>query len=90
MVCAGAASSLELPSFRSPRIRACRAWISQPRDPQGPPDSIKKYVIERGGLVPVEVDEAVQLVANSGATPLWWRPINAYWGRWAQGSSRAA
>src|SRR3981189_1289821 len=37
---------------------------------KGAPDSIKKYVIERGGLVPVEVDEAVQLVANSGATPL--------------------
>jgi K+-transporting ATPase ATPase B chain len=37
---------------------------------KGAPDSIKKYVIERGGLVPVQVDEAVQLVANSGATPL--------------------
>src|SRR6202040_3525734 len=37
---------------------------------KGAPDSIKKYVIDRGGLVPVEVDEAVQLVANSGATPL--------------------
>src|ERR1700719_4717174 len=37
---------------------------------KGAPDSIKKYVIERGGLVPSEVDEAVQLVANSGATPL--------------------
>ncbi len=37
---------------------------------KGAPDSIKKYVIERGGLVPAEVDEAVQLVANSGATPL--------------------
>src|ERR1700692_790513 len=34
------------------------------------PDSIKKFVIERGGVVPVEVDEAVQLVASSGATPL--------------------
>src|SRR5258706_5383512 len=37
---------------------------------RGAPDSIKKYVIERGGVVPVQVDEAVQLVANSGATPL--------------------
>src|SRR3984893_9777992 len=37
---------------------------------KGASDSIKKYVIERGGLVPAEVDEAVQLVANSGATPL--------------------
>src|SRR5258707_8766774 len=37
---------------------------------KGAPDSIKKYVIERGGVVPVQVDEAVQLVANSGATPL--------------------
>src|SRR5712671_3519913 len=37
---------------------------------KGAPDSIKKYVIERGGLVPEEVDDAVQLVANSGATPL--------------------
>src|SRR5467141_1768313 len=37
---------------------------------KGTPVSIKKYVIERGGLVPVQVDEAVQLVANSGATPL--------------------
>src|SRR6202158_1021802 len=37
---------------------------------KGAPDSIKKYVIERGGLVPEQVDEAVQLVANSGATPL--------------------
>src|SRR6266568_1856646 len=27
---------------------------------KGAPDSIKKYVIERGGLVPAEVDEAVQ------------------------------
>src|SRR6266699_2256382 len=30
----------------------------------------KEKVIERGGLVPAQVDEAVQLVANSGATPL--------------------
>ena len=37
---------------------------------KGAPDSIKKYVVERGGVVPVEVDEVVQLVANSGATPL--------------------
>jgi potassium-transporting ATPase ATP-binding subunit len=37
---------------------------------KGAPDAIKKYVVERGGQVPVEVDEMVQLVANSGATPL--------------------
>jgi len=37
---------------------------------KGAPDSIKKYVIEKGGQVPAEVDEAVQMVANSGATPL--------------------
>jgi K+-transporting ATPase ATPase B chain len=37
---------------------------------KGAPDSIKKYVIERGGLVPENVDEVVQTVASSGATPL--------------------
>ncbi|HTC61391.1 MAG TPA: potassium-transporting ATPase subunit KdpB, partial [Candidatus Saccharimonadales bacterium] len=37
---------------------------------KGAPDSIKKYVIERGGAVPAEVDEVVQIVASSGATPL--------------------
>src|ERR1700733_8607857 len=37
---------------------------------KGAPDSIKKYVIENGGTIPVEVDDAVQLVATSGATPL--------------------
>src|SRR5579863_1276410 len=37
---------------------------------KGAPDSIKKYVIEHGGLIPVEVDDTVQLVASSGATPL--------------------
>jgi K+-transporting ATPase ATPase B chain len=37
---------------------------------KGAPDSIKKFVIERGGLVPVEIDEAVQRIATSGATPL--------------------
>src|SRR3984893_1532736 len=37
---------------------------------KGAPDSIKKYVIEHGGVVPAEVDDDVQLVASSGATPL--------------------
>src|ERR1700676_330155 len=37
---------------------------------KGAPDSIKKYVIEHGGSIPVEVDEVVQTVASSGATPL--------------------
>src|ERR1700716_2315066 len=37
---------------------------------KGAPDSIKKFVIERGGLVPVEIDDAVQRIATSGATPL--------------------
>src|SRR5579863_2319457 len=37
---------------------------------KGAPDSIKKLVIEQGGTIPEEVDEAVQLVASSGATPL--------------------
>src|SRR5580704_560495 len=37
---------------------------------KGAPDSIKKYVIEHGGTIPPEVDETVQAVASSGATPL--------------------
>src|SRR5579863_1643057 len=37
---------------------------------KGAPDSIKKYVIDHGGAVPTEVDDVVQLVASSGATPL--------------------
>src|ERR1700730_477044 len=37
---------------------------------KGAPDSIKKYVIDHGGTIPVEVDDTVQLVASSGATPL--------------------
>src|SRR5882762_10516941 len=37
---------------------------------KGAAEAIKKFVTEKGGLVPAEVDEAVQLVANSGATPL--------------------
>src|SRR5580658_4917764 len=37
---------------------------------KGAPDSIKKYVLDHGGVVPVEVDEVVQAVASSGATPL--------------------
>src|SRR5450631_3619635 len=37
---------------------------------KGAPDAIKKYVLEKGGQVPAQIDEMVQLVANSGATPL--------------------
>src|SRR5580698_2546666 len=37
---------------------------------KGAPDSIKKYVVDLGGAVPPEVDEVVQAVASSGATPL--------------------
>jgi K+-transporting ATPase ATPase B chain len=37
---------------------------------KGAPDAIKKYVGEKGGKVPTQVDEVVQLVASSGATPL--------------------
>jgi K+-transporting ATPase ATPase B chain len=37
---------------------------------KGAPDAIKKYVGERGGKVPAQVDEVVQVVASSGATPL--------------------
>src|SRR6202167_5922824 len=37
---------------------------------KGAPDSIKKYVMDHGGAIPVEVDEVVQAVASSGATPL--------------------
>jgi K+-transporting ATPase ATPase B chain len=37
---------------------------------KGAPDSIKKYVVDLGGAVPPEVDDAVQIVASSGATPL--------------------
>src|SRR5579863_2368549 len=37
---------------------------------KGAPDSIKKYVIDNGGSIPSEVDDTVQLVASSGATPL--------------------
>src|SRR5450631_1312624 len=37
---------------------------------KGAPDSIKKYVIELGGKIPTEVDDVVQIVASSGATPL--------------------
>src|SRR6202142_3019745 len=37
---------------------------------KGAAEAIKKFVIERGGVVPVEVDECVQRIANSGATPL--------------------
>src|SRR5487761_585168 len=37
---------------------------------KGAPDAIKKYVIELGGTIPPEVDDVVQIVASSGATPL--------------------
>src|ERR1700747_3152382 len=37
---------------------------------KGAPDSIKKYVLQQGGTVPQEVDDVVQVVASSGATPL--------------------
>jgi K+-transporting ATPase ATPase B chain len=37
---------------------------------KGAPDTINKYVTERGGAVPAQVNEMVQLVASSGATPL--------------------
>ena len=37
---------------------------------KGAADSIKKYVLENGGFVPEKIDEDVQMVATSGATPL--------------------
>ncbi|MGD0908224.1 MAG: potassium-transporting ATPase subunit KdpB [Candidatus Acidiferrales bacterium] len=37
---------------------------------KGAAEAIKKFVLDRGGVVPVEVDECVQRIANSGATPL--------------------
>jgi K+-transporting ATPase ATPase B chain len=37
---------------------------------KGSADSIKKFVIDLGGSVPLEIDEAVQRIATSGATPL--------------------
>jgi potassium-transporting ATPase ATP-binding subunit len=37
---------------------------------KGAPDAVRKYIAERGGQVCPEVDEAVQRVASSGATPL--------------------
>ena len=37
---------------------------------KGAAEAIKKFVLDRGGFVPVEVDECVQRIANSGATPL--------------------
>src|SRR5712664_4406707 len=37
---------------------------------KGAPDSIKKYVLQQGGTVPQEVEDVVQVVASSGATPL--------------------
>src|ERR1700680_2739311 len=64
-------SSLEatfIPFSRTARMSGV-GFVS-PVSRKGAPDSIKKYVIDRGGMVPVEVDEAVELVANSGATPL--------------------
>ncbi len=37
---------------------------------KGAADSIKKFVEEKGGVSPAQVDEDVQRIANSGATPL--------------------
>jgi K+-transporting ATPase ATPase B chain len=37
---------------------------------KGAAEAIKKFVLENGGKVPLEVDECVQRIANSGATPL--------------------
>jgi potassium-transporting ATPase ATP-binding subunit len=37
---------------------------------KGAADAIKKFVLDKGGNVPMEVDECVQRIANSGATPL--------------------
>jgi K+-transporting ATPase ATPase B chain len=37
---------------------------------KGAADSIKKYVLDHGGFVPEKVEEDVQMVATSGATPL--------------------
>jgi K+-transporting ATPase ATPase B chain len=37
---------------------------------KGAPDSIRKYIIDAGGTIPEMVDETVQAVASSGATPL--------------------
>ena len=37
---------------------------------KGASDAIAKFVIEKGGSVPAEMDECVQRIANSGATPL--------------------
>jgi potassium-transporting ATPase ATP-binding subunit len=37
---------------------------------KGAPDAIIKYVKEAGGTIPPEVKEAIERVANSGATPL--------------------
>ncbi|MEA4855432.1 MAG: potassium-transporting ATPase subunit KdpB [Solidesulfovibrio sp.] len=37
---------------------------------KGAPDAIKRFVAEKGGPVPREVDEAVRTIAESGGTPL--------------------
>jgi K+-transporting ATPase ATPase B chain len=37
---------------------------------KGAAEAIKKFVLDRGGSVPDEIDECVQRIANSGATPL--------------------
>ncbi len=37
---------------------------------KGAPDAIKRFVSEKGGPVPREVDEAVRTIAESGGTPL--------------------
>jgi len=37
---------------------------------KGAAEAIKRFVVEKGGACPAEVDECVQHIANSGATPL--------------------
>jgi len=37
---------------------------------KGASEAIKKFVMAQGGQVPAEIDECVQRIANSGATPL--------------------
>jgi len=37
---------------------------------KGAAEAIKKFIVEQGGLVPEEINECVQRIANSGATPL--------------------
>jgi potassium-transporting ATPase ATP-binding subunit len=37
---------------------------------KGAAEAIKKFIVEQGGFVPEEINECVQRIANSGATPL--------------------